>query len=162
MERRDSIQGNILMASLASMFDSLMQSFLVEEREFDSPLAAMTLQTVDTSELPLFESSFKEFVDLLCRGRYRSFYDRIKSFCVDNWISIYNREANKNGKSFCELLHDFTTTLENELKRVIEQDDKSGVDVASIRESIEQMLMNMVRCDELVTPSLEARFFYRT
>ena len=161
MKCRDSIQGNILMASLASVFDALMQSFLVEEREFDSPLVATTMQTVDLSELPLFESSFKDFIDLLCQERYRSFYDRIKSFCVDNWISVYNREANKNGKSFCELLHDFSTTLESELKRAIEQ-DKHDFDVTSLRESLEQMLMNMVRCDALFTCSLEARFCYRT
>ena len=161
MERRDSIQGNILMASLASVFDSLMQSFLVEEREFDSPLVADTMQMVDSSELPSLEASFKDFIRLLCQERYRSFYERIKSFCVDNWISVYNREANKNGKSFCELLHDFITAMENELKRVFEQ-DKSDVELSSIRESLEQMLRNMVRCDAWFPSSSEARFCCRT
>ena len=161
MERRDSIQGNILMASLASVFDSLMQSFLVEEREFDSPLVADTMQMVDSSELPSLEASFKDFIRLLCQERYRSFYERIKSFCVDNWISVYNREANKNGKSFCELLHDLITAMENELKRVFEQ-DKSDVELSSIRESLEQMLMNMVRCDAWFPSSSEARFCCRT
>ena len=141
MERRDSIQGNILMASLASVFDSLMQSFLVEEREFDSPLVADTMQMVDSSELPSLEASFKDFIRLLCQERYRSFYERIKSFC--------------------ELLHDFITAMENELKRVFEQ-DKSDVELSSIRESLEQMLMNMVRCDAWFPSSSEARFCCRT
>ena len=156
---RGFVKGNVLLTALAYTFDALMRSFLQQNSEYYSPLVDSSQTTsICSDNLPEYEDEFKDFIDLLCQERYIKYYDRIKKFCLDNWISIYNHYVNKNGKSFSEILYDFSTSLGADLERAFGQDIECDLESSDIREGVEQMLMNLVGVDGIIENSLELRF----
>lgn len=145
MINRGSVKGNVMLTALAYTFDALMRSFLQQSHEFYSPLITQSQVTfIPNTSLPEYEDEFKDFIDCLCQERYVKYYDRIKKFCLDNWISLFYHYANKNGKSFSEIIHDFSTSLDTDLERAFGQDIECDLESRDIREGIEQMLMNLV------------------
>lgn len=155
---RGSLKGNIVLTALSYTFDALMRSFLQQNHEFPSPLSRDT--SISDTLLPEYDNEFKDLIDCLCQERYIEYYDRIKKFCLDNWISIYYN-MNKNKTSFNEILHDFSTSLDTDLERAFGQNIECDLESRDIREGIEQMLMNLVGVDGAMNCSLVERYYCR-
>lgn len=138
---------NSLLTGLSYMFDCLVRSFIQNSGEFFSPLCISSCDSIITeSSLPLFDDSFKDCIDLICQPQHADLYDRIKRFCIDNWIAIYNHNYNQHGKTTSELIHDFELALTKQLEEIVDVELHGRLDLGIIRESVEQMMMNLVGC----------------
>ena len=146
---RGVLKTNALLTGLSYMFDCMMRSFLQNNGEFFSPLCVSSCDTIITeANLPLYDDLFKDCVDIICQPLHTDLYDRIKRFCIDNWISIYNDiNSNKNHphrKQTAEIIRDFEIGIADELKEILAVEYNSFMELSTLRECTEQMMMNMV------------------
>ena len=150
---RGVLKTNALLTGLSYMFDCIMRSFLQNYGEFFSPLCVSSCDTIITeANLPRYDDLFKDCVDIICQPLHTDLYDRIKRFCIDNWISIYNSNSdnkthhyNQYKKQVVEIIHDFEIVIANELKEILDVEYNTFMEVSTLREHTEQIIMNMVR-----------------
>ena len=120
-----------------------MRSFVEENYEYPLAISSYSEKS-ETPFYPCYSSEFKDFIDLLSQDRYQVFYDEIKGFVIEKWISIYNQIFQVNEKSLAEILRDFCKAMETKIMAAFDRDINCELEAGDVKEGMEQLIMNLV------------------
>ena len=121
----------------------MMRSFVEENYEYPLAISSYSEKS-ETPFYPCYSSEFKDFIDLLSQDRYQVFYDEIKGFVIEKWISIYNQIFQVNEKSLAEILRDFCKAMETKIMAAFDRDINCELEAGDVKEGMEQLIMNLV------------------